>query len=556
MKRFICAAAVFAVGCSSVTVPEMAADSGGLENAEPKVCASPRLSGSAMDKEYGIWVGKGPRIVSEDGKPLPQARVRFLRGDSCKYLEVADDGRVVMNCYVSNGFSSDYFDGRGECSRYLIVECPGYYTLDSADLICIDGIVDELRLRSVSGRLPCREVSSRAVLGNLKSGTELGFDLVDGDWMPPLGWGRVEDLRVCVNTNFTAKSFKVSSSGVEDHEEGLAGRELSARIEFVREGDGFGKDKVNYRDCTNRFATVQRHGNSFRGTFTARGYFGSIDEIRLDRTHPYYYVRKDDDWHNMPERREYPEQQSVTISLRVNREPGVKKLESFPCPVQTLPPVFHPVPDDKVNRMAFGVSEDGKTAVCFGWTNDGAKVPEIFRRGVYTQHPSKDLPDLETLYIEPREGSDMLRLAGFPELRTAVVLKDSDWGGTYGSRSLADNPKLNAVVFPWSDQKAVFADGTFEGCATNLTAVYIDNGHDAARPWVTAAASNVFTKMITVYTVIRHGQGSPARVSVDHLHGTVTMPVVKLEGEYLDERFPDGRVRRHFSDGRMEKLRQ
>ena len=541
MKKLFGMLAAFAVGCSSVTVPE--------QSTEGQSLSTP---GSAKNLRYGIWVGKGPRIVSEDGKPLTNALVRFVNDEACSYLAIDDDGRVIMNRYLAYCYGSDVFRS---AFRNLIVECPGYHTLESVDLLNGNGVIDEVRMSPVLGQPPCRTSYAKATLGDLKSGTVLGFDLVEGDWMPPLGWGRVEDLRVCVNTNGSTKSFNVSSSGVTGYDNNRS-RELSANFEFVRDGDGFGKDALNYMDCTNRIFNMKQYDGSRKRSFAARGYFGSIDEIRLDRSRQYYYEHKMVDGKHVSERREYPEQLSVLIGMRVNTEPGLKKLESFSSVTPTIPPVFHPVPEDGVNRMAFGVSEDGKSAVCFGWTKSGAKVPEIFRRGVYSQDPVKELSGIETMYLEPCDGSDPLRLNGFSELRTVVVMKDWYQNGTYGPRSLADNPRLNAVVFPRRGGNVVVADNTFEGCAAKLTAVYIDAGHDAGRPWDSVAVSNVFTRMSTVYTVDIRGAYSPAQPRVDALSGTVELPVLELADEHLEERFPDGRVCRYCRDGRTEKLRK
>ena len=60
--------AIAAVGCSSTSVPVNVQVS---EEPETEVKIK---SESAMNTIYGIWIGKGPRILSESGRPLPESK--------------------------------------------------------------------------------------------------------------------------------------------------------------------------------------------------------------------------------------------------------------------------------------------------------------------------------------------------------------------------------------------------------------------------------------------------------------------------------------------------
>ena len=75
MMRLASGALVAAAGCVSVAV-----DSGAVVTPEKKGPAQPLAKvriDAARNTKYGVWVGKGPRILDADGNPLFDAQVHF-----------------------------------------------------------------------------------------------------------------------------------------------------------------------------------------------------------------------------------------------------------------------------------------------------------------------------------------------------------------------------------------------------------------------------------------------------------------------------------------------
>lgn len=205
--------------------------------------------------------------------------------------------------------------------------------------------------------------------------------------------------------------------------------------------------------------------------------------------------------------------------------------------------------------MAFGVSENGRAAVFFGWTKSGAVVPEIFQKGVYTADPAKDLPGLETLYFDPCNSfSDVPPMVnGLKDLRT-VVFSNGCNVRNVGTRAFADNPRLNAVIFDGYRSDVEVAADTFAGSAGDLTAVFAENSYNCNRPWDSVAVSNIFSRMVKVYTVSRSDNRTIASPEVDLVVGEVELPVVLFEDGHLDKEYSDGRILRYRKDGFTEKI--
>lgn len=291
-----------------------------------------------------------------------------------------------------------------------------------------------------------------------------------------------------------------------------------------------------------------------RGVFKVRGHYGSLDSTEFRKDRSCYYVEEVVDGKRRDVRRDGPETYWLKFGGRVNTVAGLKGLEPATVSVSPRPPTPHPVPKD-VNRMAFGVSDNGRAAVCFGWTKDGAAVPEIFRNGIYTTDPARDLPGLETLYLNLSapfsEQSPVV--SGLKNLRT-VVWCDGSSVRCIGGRAFADNPKLDAVIFDGYSPEVTVAADSFSGSATNLTAVYTENSYNCSRPWDAVAVSNVFSRMVKVFTVSRSNDHAIASPEVDLAHGEVELPVLTLEDGRLDKEYSDGRILRCRKDGYSERL--
>lgn len=509
------------------------------------------ITGRGVMSPYGVWIGKGPKILASDGSPLTNARVVFGNDPMAEGLPVDESGCVTVNRYVLNGYFRGYRRDRGE-SGNLTVLCPGYHSVVNRSLFDHQGVIKEIRLTPILAQPPCRSFSSEAMILCGKDNGRRSFDFVEGDWLPPYGWGKVEDIRITVSTNLSPliASYSVSYNGVKR----VSSRDNQqvVRVEFVRDGDGFGKDEENFSDCTNRVIYCKQYDRDIRGVFKVRGFYGSIDSSEIRRENRCYYVEEGD---GKSVRRDGPDAYLIKFDGRVNTVKDLKGLESAAAPVPPRPPVFHPAPKD-LNLMAFGLAENGRAAVCFGWTKDGAVVPEIFWKGVYTSDPAKDISEVETLYFDPcasyPEVSPMIN--GLKNLRSVVLVGNNTTVRTIGNRAFADNPELNAVIFDGYRPETTVAADTFSGAAADLTAVYSDNSYNCNRPWDSVAVSNVFSRMVKVYTASRSDDWMIAPPEVDFTLGKVELPVIRLGDGYLDKEYSDGRILRYRKDGFAEKI--
>lgn len=546
MRKSLFAATLLAVaGCATPSGSSSPWDAGKTEVVEEEYGdRKSHVFGFGESDAYGIWIGKGPKILASDGCLLKNAKVVFGDDPTSDGLPIDEDGRVIINRYVSRG----YRRSRGVFG-YITVSCPGYHSVIGASLLGDQGIVKEIRLRPVLAQPPCRNFSSEAMLASGNNNGRCSFDLVKGDWLPPYGWGKVEDLRVTVSTNLSSMidSYSISFSGVKR----VMTRDNSqvVRLEFVRDGDGFGNDAEGFSDCTNRVVYCKQYERDIRGVFKVRGYYGSIDSSEIRKENRDYYV---EEGNGRSVRRDGPEVYRIRLNGRVNTVPELKGFESATASVTPRPPMPHPAPKE-VNSMAFGVAENGRAAVFFGWTEDGAVVPPIFRKGVYSASPANDIPDLETLYFDPVfSSSDMSPMVnGLKNLRTVVLIESSNV--RIGSRTFADNPKLNAVVFGGCHSGVEVAADTFAGSAAGLTAVFTENSYNCNRPWNSVTVSNVFSRMVKVYAVSA-ADDRIALPEIDLVRGDVELPVVKLEEGHLDKEYSDGRILRYRKDGFTEKI--
>lgn len=533
------------VGCATSSVPTETWDASRKEVVDSQSKGS-RLFAQVVMSPYGVWIGKGPKILASDGRPLRNAKVVFGNDPSAEGLPIDEDGSVIVNRYVSRS-ARRYGDVAGN----VTVSCPGYHSELNRFLVDGQGPVQEIRLRPILVQPPCRSFSSEATLASGKGNGRCSFDLVEGDWLPPYGWGKVEDLRVTVSTNLSSAlaSYSISFSSVKRVM--TRDNQQVVRFEFVRDGDGFGKDEEGFSDCTNRVVYCKQYDRDVRGVFKVRGHYGSLDSSEIRKESRSYYV---EEGAGKSVRRDGPEVCRIKLNGRVNTVAELKGLESATVSVSPQPPVSHPAPKD-VNSMAFGVAENGRAAVFFGWTKDGVVVPEIFRKGVYSTDPATDLPDLETLYLDTCFSfSGMSPMVnGLKNLRT-VVLTEGSHVRNLGGRALADNPKLDAVLFDSYRSDVEVAADTFAGSAEGLTAVFAESSFNCNRPWDSVTVSNVFSRMVKVYSASGSDERMLAPPEVDLARGEIELPVVTLEDGCLNKEYSDGRILRYRKDGFTEKV--
>lgn len=541
MKIHYLAFALAISGCSVVApIRNSSVDLSGRKEFKADLCSRSEVLRvePVSNERYGIWVEKGPRILTADGRPLTQAFVCFRTDESISPLPLDAEGCVIINRYLASG--------------RLCVMCEGYHSRQNVNLFGPSGIIPEVRLRPLVEQPPYREFRTSIELPVTEFEIAHGFDLVAGDWLPPYGWGMVEDLRVTISTNRSEnQAYTISTKGVKKAVRYIQSG-LCANFEFCRKGDGYevANRSESYEDCTNTAFAV-RYTDWKRGVFRAREYFGSLDEISVRTVQGSFYEEVEGTF----VRRHLPEVVRLHIDGRVNPKAGLKTLEPASATEVPRRPVAHPVPEGG-NKLAFGMALDERSAVCFGWTQDGAKVPEIFEKGVYTSDPASDLPNLETVYLDVTRRSDRgVTLQGLPKLRTLIELGDV-FPLRYESKAFARNPNLNAVVFSGPNINVECAADAFADCSTNLTAVYVNHVYNGPRPWDTIAVENIFTRMVKVTVASETLSNAQIVPEVDARRGIVVLPVVTVGEDFVDTEYPDGRIRRFLKSGRLEKIRK
>ena len=533
--------AITAAGCSSTSVP-----------VNVQVSEAPKAEGkikseSAMNTTYGIWIGRGPRILSESGSPLPDAKAWIYCGGTPEMLDVDEDGYIIFNRYIA---SNERYSRHSDVFRSLDVACPGYHSKCHISFYDDNGVVAEVRMRPIVDQEPYQEFSTSIIVPAENTGQSLGFDLLEGDWLPPFGWGKTEDVRVKLQSGgSSSKMFSVSSRGVGKIQN-VNDSAPFITFAFVRAGDGYDRVGGCYDGCTNTLKSVGRY-ERLRCAFRTRGHFGSVDDFSVDKRREYYSEFVD----GKPVQKEGPEAFHIYIAGKVNRVAGLKTLEPPRSIGTPRGPVFHPAPAGG-GRMAFGVSDDGRSAVYFGWTDDSASVPEVFNRGVYTDDPARDLPQVETIYLDVygrSRRSPVIR--GLPKFKTLVLLPFYDSQRRIEESAFADNSKLDTVVFAVDNGYSTeVAENSFAGCATNLTAVFVETSYSGIRPWEEIAVTNVFTKMVKVGFPHTRSNSERTVPRVDIKRGTVELPGIVYAEEFLDMEYSGGRILRHRKDGSMEKF--
>lgn len=170
------------------------------------VCAF-AASGEDMTRAIGFTKGALAktclRIVDQDGLPVEGARIYggFTLGGRDKYVLV--DGVTNTNGeYIAEGKCNDWL-------HYSITK-DGYY-MSSGDVKYLDtksvpavvadkwqpyGETRTVVLKKIKNPIRLRDPGSRYRYKYPESGKWAGFDLVCGDWVPPLGNGKYEDVMI------------------------------------------------------------------------------------------------------------------------------------------------------------------------------------------------------------------------------------------------------------------------------------------------------------------------------------------------------------------------
>ena len=479
-----------------------------------------------------LWFGKGPRVVSDSCEALASATV-FRKSESGPTLldaiPVDKEGRLVLNRFV-------------ECSMRFDVICRGHYTrLAEFELPGRDGFADIVLRRKVRPH-PMRCFDAEKVFPSNVCGDVCKVDLVEGDFMPPYGYGRVADavVRVGIVTN---------DSGGAQHK---------AVLELLDERSGLGPPvkleddtletprEVDDAACTNRVAefpsSFLRKGVSFR----VRGHYGFLTRLSLSRTHSYMDSGarrfKAQAGQKLVDSAPVDQVYQVCIKGRVNTEAGERGLEHVPARARP-PERSHAPGSDGV--FAFGVSGNGRSAVWLGPASKDWSVPGIFPRAVYTSSPAEDLHEVETLYIPSPDRVPRRAFAGMPRLRTVCCRYSGLW---IESEAFAECPALNAIIL-WGG--GTIAGDAFSGCAPDMTGIFFKTYSSGPVAWQDLDCANVWKRQVDVALWGRESDLFGMKVDIDR--GKVEMPVIRFSGDSIVQEFEDGRIYEMSSDGSEER---
>jgi len=205
-------------------------------------------------------------------------------------------------------------------------------------------------------------------------------------------------------------------------------------------------------------------------------------------------------------------------------------------------PERHPAPE-KDGGFAFGVSGDGRSAVWLGMASKDWGVPGIFPRAVYTSAPAEDLRDVETLYLPSVERVPKRAFAGMPQLRTVHCRNSGQW---IESEAFAECPSLNAIILGAAGETTIAGDA-FSGCALDMTGVFFTNESSGQVAWRWLDCTDVWMRQVDIPMWGREFELIGMKVDLDR--GKVEMPVIRFNGDSIEQEFEDGRIYEIYSDG-------
>ena len=466
------------------------------------------------------WAEKGGRVVSETGEVLHSAFVRdvgaYANSDRSTDDEIALDseGRLVLNRPARGSITVD-------------ITCPGYIPRRVQLSLSDKNLCDDIVLYHAEGAHPMREFRRTVVFPRDQDGDICHFDFLDGDFLPPYGYGRVTDAVIRVSERKVHIVMLGQSSGFAPP--CVFGAHAAEPLRVADDSS-----------CMNPRIEVQDQWTAARRTFAhpfrARGHFGYMFNYYNDRGPNYR------ESHAVDIRRGEEPRCVVSLWGRINEKAGERSLLAMHA--DEPPPKNkedHEVPWF-AGKYAFGVSEDGRSAYYLGIVDDSKKVPAEFPRAVYTSSPARDLKDVETLYA--CMGSIPAgAFAGMPNLRTVVA--ESGFASRPGEGAFAGCPKLNAVIldrWPYECSAASVFAGSAKGLAlVSLRAVL----HGDDRKWKWKLGFDGFRWEVSV----PQPRSRPFLQSGLAVRGVQEIPVVRFSGESLEMEFPGGRIFELRSDG-------
>ena len=542
------ALAVLAVACAGALRADSSAPATGHEFRFD-------LLASHLARRYGVWMVKGPRVVSDSGEPLLAASaVEVDRyGRTAFALPLDEDGRIVLGSYVN--------DDTG-----VRISCEGYYSRQvSLSHRCEE---TEIVLRRKRRPHPMLSRKIDVTLPMSATNAAIQVDLVEGDLLAPYGYGIHADAEFRFDRPIDQRAALSSTCCF-----GFP-RDDSGQLFLLNEGDGIGLADRAFADdfgmpyeaddaiCTNRMLRCDMLGHAFAVCFRVRGRYGYTKGVPLVcKSQRNVYVRRHhvdrEGWTSTSE----PEDcLLIRLGWYINAEPGDRGLEPDERRRPRVPPPPERFVPSDTNLLAFGVSPDGRSAVCFGRVSPSVRVPDVFPHAVYTAEPAKDLPALETLYIDqPSAEIGARAFAGHAGLRSVVLVAGSLL--RIQEEAFSNCPKLNAFVVLRPYDKLIVAENAFAGCTEDFAAIFVGRFLDAdvspenRGKWTTIPCVNVFPRQISVPLDDYARAEELFGPSIDLDSGSVELPILRFDGTRLERETSDGKVFSLGSNGRATKRR-
>ncbi len=152
------------------------------------------------------------KVVDELGNPLPSASVRASWIPEAAKNPWHAPAKVIPQVISVNAKGAARLEGRHTGSLLMIEAwAPGYFRLVRRHQM--NAAPPELRLLARGVPVPGRRV--QVVFKQLPPvGQEVGFDLERGSWLPPLGVGQVEDIRITLLTEGVLLRWPDPETGV------------------------------------------------------------------------------------------------------------------------------------------------------------------------------------------------------------------------------------------------------------------------------------------------------------------------------------------------------
>ena len=219
-------------------------------------------------KEENYTMKITARVIDEDGNPLPDAPIRVSIHNVNDYKDMYNDFRGKTD--AEGKFSAE---GIGRGLAKIEVKKEGCYP-SRKTVTCYEGTAEQIRetgkflpwnpivdimVKEIGKPIPMLVRRGNRCRSRIKPepeqiGKKLGWDLVEGDWVAPIGNGKVADLVVVFETTYKDESNRTASVqiGFGNKEDGciplleLKGEESLLKFPRNAPKEGYDVRKLEY----------------------------------------------------------------------------------------------------------------------------------------------------------------------------------------------------------------------------------------------------------------------------------------------------------------------